>query len=50
MAVATNNASVQLSNLSDQLLDFNQKLDIDLLDNVVGCMHTGFGQQVCDNY
>ena len=37
---------IQLSNMSNQLLDFTQKLDIDLLDNVVGCMHAGFGTQV----
>ncbi len=29
-----------------KLLDFNQKLDINLLDNVVNCMYAGDGQQV----
>lgn len=29
-----------------QLLDFNQKLDINLLDNVVNCLYHGVGQQV----
>ncbi|XP_059485052.1 exportin-1 [Neocloeon triangulifer] len=28
-----------------KLLDFNQKLDITLLDNIVGCMYTGIGEQ-----
>ena len=40
------------STLTDQaakLLDFNQKLDINLLDNVVSCMYAGEGQQVCGN-
>ena len=37
---------VQLSTSSNQLLDFTQKLDIDLLDNVVVCMHAGIGTQV----
>ena len=32
---------------ASRLLDFNQKLDINLLDSVVGCMLTGIGQQVC---
>lgn len=29
-----------------QLLDFNQKLDINLLDNVVNCLYHGVGPQV----
>ncbi len=29
-----------------QLLDFNQKLDINLLDNVVNCLYHGAGPQV----
>lgn len=29
-----------------RLLDFNQKLDINLLDNIVGAMYTGIGEQV----
>jgi len=29
-----------------QLLDFSQKLDISLLDNVVGCLYNGEGQSV----
>ena len=40
---------VSMGSLAEQatkLLDFNQKLDIDLLDNVVGCLYTGEGQQV----
>ncbi|XP_012281075.1 exportin-1 [Orussus abietinus] len=32
-----------LSEQASKLLDFNQKLDITLLDNVVGCMYTGIG-------
>uniref|UniRef100_A0A671QEH7 Exportin-1 n=1 Tax=Sinocyclocheilus anshuiensis TaxID=1608454 RepID=A0A671QEH7_9TELE len=28
-----------------QLLDFNQKLDINLLDNVVNCLYHGVGPQ-----
>lgn len=27
------------------MLDFNQKLDIMLLDNIVGCMYTGIGEE-----
>ena len=30
-----------------QLLDFNQKFDIALLDNVVNQFYGGYGQQVC---
>ncbi|CAF96640.1 unnamed protein product, partial [Tetraodon nigroviridis] len=30
---------------AQQLLDFNQKLDINLLDNVVNCLHHGVGPQ-----
>ena len=30
-----------------QLLDFNQKFDIALLDNVINQFYSGFGQQVC---
>jgi len=29
-----------------KLLDFSQKLDISLLDNIVMCMYCGEGQQV----
>jgi hypothetical protein len=29
-----------------KLLDFNQKLDITLLDNIVECMYTGMGVEV----
>lgn len=32
--------------VGEQLLDFSQKLDITLLDNVVGCLYNGSGQQV----
>jgi len=32
---------------ASKLLDFNQKLDIGLLDNIVMCMYCGEGQQVC---
>ena len=35
-----------LTEQASKLLDFNQKLDITLLDNVVGCMYTGIGEQV----
>lgn len=37
-----------MANLTEQaskLLDFNQKLDIMLLDNIVGCMYSGIGEQ-----
>ncbi|XP_063606328.1 exportin-1-like [Penaeus indicus] len=30
---------------ASKLLDFNQKLDIPLLDNVIGCMYNGIGEQ-----
>lgn len=36
-----------LSEQASKLLDFNQKLDITLLDNIVGCMYAGIGEQVC---
>lgn len=35
---------------ASKLLDFNQKLDINLLDNIVGCMYTGMGEQVITNF
>lgn len=36
---------------AQQLLDFNQKLDINLLDNVVNCLYHGVGPQVrCEAY
>ena len=35
-----------LAEQASQLLDFTKKLDINLLDNVVGCMYTGVGDQV----
>ncbi|XP_014218596.1 exportin-1 [Copidosoma floridanum] len=34
-----------LAEQASKLLDFNQKLDITLLDNVVGCMYSGIGDQ-----
>lgn len=34
-----------LAEQASKLLDFNQKLDITLLDNIVGCMYTGIGDQ-----
>ncbi|PSN52089.1 Exportin-1 [Blattella germanica] len=34
-----------LAEQASKLLDFNQKLDINLLDNIVGCMYTGIGEQ-----
>ncbi|KAK7790553.1 hypothetical protein R5R35_013069 [Gryllus longicercus] len=34
-----------LAEQASKLLDFNQKLDINLLDNVVGCMYSGIGEQ-----
>ena len=30
----------------EKLLDFNQKLDIPLLDSIVSCMYTSDGEQV----
>lgn len=38
-----------LTEQASKLLDFSQKLDITLLDNVVGCMYTGIGDQVCQS-
>jgi len=38
-----------MANLAEQaskLLDFDQKLDITLLDSIVGCMYAGIGEQV----
>jgi hypothetical protein len=35
-----------LAEQASKLLDFNQKLDINLLDNIVGCMYSGIGEQV----
>lgn len=35
-----------LTEQASKLLDFGQKLDITLLDTVVGCMYTGIGDQV----
>ena len=40
------NMASTLTEQAAKLLDFNQKLDINLLDNVVSCMHAGEGQQV----
>ncbi|XP_014239035.1 exportin-1 isoform X1 [Trichogramma pretiosum] len=34
-----------LAEQASKLLDFNQKIDITLLDNVVGCMYNGMGDQ-----
>jgi len=34
-----------LAEQASKLLDFNQKLDIMLLDNIVGCMYTGIGEE-----
>lgn len=31
---------------ASKLLDFTQRLDIQLLDSVVGCMYAGIGEQV----
>ena len=36
-----------LAEQASKLLDFNQKLDINLLDSIVACMYTGEGGQVC---
>lgn len=35
-----------LAEQAEKLLDFNQKLDIQLLDNIVSYMYTADGQQV----
>ncbi len=40
------NMANSLTEQAAKLLDFNQKLDINLLDNVVSCMYSGQGQQV----
>ncbi|GAB6021702.1 Exportin-1 [Chamberlinius hualienensis] len=42
---SANDAMTTLAEQASKLLDFNQKLDIHLLDNVVGCMYTGLGDQ-----
>ncbi len=45
----TNSVQMVMSTLTEQatkLLDFNQKLDIQLLDNVVASMYAGDGPQV----
>lgn len=34
-----------LAEQAARLLDFNQKLDITLLDNIVICMYSGIGDQ-----
>lgn len=34
-----------LAEQGQALLDFNQRLDINLLDNVVGCMYNGKGDE-----
>ena len=31
---------------ASRLLDFTQRLDINLLDSIVGCMYSGIGEQV----
>ena len=46
---ATANGMGLTANITEhaqKLLDFNEKLDINLLDNIVGCMYTREGQQV----
>lgn len=35
----------QAIDMANKLLDFNQKLDIGLLDNVVGTLYSGTGDQ-----
>ena len=35
-----------LAELAPKLLNFDQDLDITLLDNVVWCMYSGSGEQV----
>jgi len=35
-----------LTEQARRLLDFDQKLDIQLLDNIIGFMYSGAGQQV----
>ena len=35
-----------LAEQASKLLDFDQKLDITLLDSIVGCMYSGAGEQV----
>ena len=45
--VMTANGSITISEqVGRQLLDFSQKLDIHLLDQVVSCMYSGDGSQV----
>ncbi|CAB1343936.1 unnamed protein product [Coregonus sp. 'balchen'] len=38
--------TVLADHAAQQLLDFSQKLDINLLDNVVNCLYHGVGTQV----
>ena len=43
----TANGSITISEqVGRQLLDFSQKLDIHLLDQVITCMYSGDGSQV----
>ena len=37
-----------IADQANSLLDFNKKLDIELLDNVVNCMYRGQGPQVSE--
>ena len=46
MAMTNGVAPTSLAEQSAKLLDFTQKLDIDLLDSVVGSLYGGEGQQV----
>jgi exportin-1 len=39
-------AATTMAEQAAKLLDFTQRLDINLLDSVVACMYTGMGEQV----
>ena len=47
---ATNSGGSGLAGEAAKLLDFNQKVDISLLDNIIGCMYNGSGEQVSIQY
>ena len=46
MALPTSNGFSHSVEQASKLLDFSQKLDIDLLDHTVSCLYSGEGQEV----
>jgi hypothetical protein len=45
-AATTPNSPPGLASEAARLLDFSQKLDIELLDNIISCMYNGTGDKV----